>query len=104
MKKNRSGGKCQCGTCGKGIDMAVKVNIKDLNAEDNTPQYKNCYAFFHCAHCLKTMPKGVSPRQYGKYAAAGCYVNINGQVVGVVTVWCERCGRLVWDSRHLKQR
>jgi ferredoxin len=67
-----------------------------------TPKYENCGQFFHCRTCMAEIPDGISPRDWGSYEVAGCAVEVDKVRLGVVSVWCKRCGKLVWDSRHLK--
>jgi hypothetical protein len=43
--------------------------------------------FFHCVHCLKQLPEGVSPREWNMIEA--------GWTTFGFQVWCRRCERNV---------
>jgi len=64
----------------------------------------------HCKHCLDEFNDGVfgdyqSPREAMNYEAVSCRIPLSdGRAVSVVSIWCKRCGRPVWDSSHLMPR
>jgi hypothetical protein len=67
-----------------------------LNKEDRRAM------FLHCKTCIPSqLPFGMSPKEYGEYEIASVPLEIPGKTIGVVSVWCKHCGKLVWDSRHL---
>lgn len=64
---------------------------------------ENNIEFFHCANCLKKIPDNISPRDYTQYEFASNKIRLSNNInINVVSVWCKRCGLLIWDSRHLK--
>ena len=75
------------------------------------PDYEDGYSFLHCASCLKekvagVFGKGESPEEAMSYVAAAVPMPIKEKGkpttnVGVVVVFCRRCKKTVWDSRHL---
>lgn len=67
------------------------------------PKYEDCGMFMHCKTCIPSkLPPNTSPREFAAYEVASCKLKVGMKSVGVITVWCKHCGKLVWDSRHLK--
>lgn len=53
-------------------------------AEERTiPVTNEISAFFHCIHCLKTKPNGISPRAWVSIEAGWTPLGFQ--------VWCKRC-------------
>ncbi len=63
--------------------------------------------FLHCAKCLREFYDGVfgdglSPGEALSYEATAYPLKLGGRKMArIVVVWCKRCKRVVWDSRHL---
>jgi hypothetical protein len=64
----------------------------------------------HCAHCIDDLINNPlnpsyqkeSPEEYGQYEAKHHKIEYpDGTTAGIVALWCKRCKKLVWDSRHL---
>lgn len=83
-------------------DAIMKV---DINADKE--EKEGGMMWLHCASCLKRFQdgeigEGQSPKEAMKYAASSYpFTYPDGTTAGIVVVWCELCGKQVWDSRHL---
>ena len=70
--------------------------------------YSKTKGFFHCKDCMEQflgspLHQTMSPRDYGMYEAGQqLFAYPGGEKRMIVVVWCKRCRRLVWDSRHLE--
>jgi uncharacterized protein with PIN domain len=74
-------------------------------------KYEDCTQFLHCEHCLSEYLKEreanggeseASPRDSFNYEPASAkFAYPDGTTANIFSVWCKKCGRLVWDSRHL---
>jgi hypothetical protein len=83
------------------VDEIMSKEIKHSDAKQ----------FLHCKHCLTDYKNGIfgqgmSPRDAMNYETG--VVDFEwpvgkekGKKIGVVTVFCKRCSRPVWDTRHL---
>lgn len=65
--------------------------------------------FMHCKHCMqefmdKKFGVGQSPKEALTYCIASVPLETKNHVTNIVAAFCNRCGRVVWDSRHLKHR
>ncbi len=69
--------------------------------------YKNSKMFLHCQSCLGPFLNSaehakMSPREAMNYEVSSCpFKYPDGMVANIIVVWCKRCGRSVWDSRHM---
>jgi hypothetical protein len=69
--------------------------------------YSQVNEFLHCKDCLEKfigskLYDEMSPQDYGNYEFGTCnYVYPDGEEAEIVTIWCKRCHKCVWDSRHL---
>ncbi len=63
--------------------------------------------FLHCAKCLQEFydgkfGKGQSPGEALSYEATGYLLKTGkNRMARIVVIWCKRCKRSIWDSRHL---
>lgn len=83
------------------MDEDIKKNI------DSVPlDYKKTKQFYHCKYCTEQfigseLHKVMTPKEYGLYeVGAYDFEYPNGDKAVITVVWCKRCGRPVWDSRH----
>jgi hypothetical protein len=73
--------------------------------------YEDVLNFGHCKECLGEYmaereanggESDQSPQEVMAYELGSCpFVYPDGTRASVVSVWCKKCHRLVWDSRHL---
>lgn len=80
------------------------IMSKELKYEDNE-------RFLHCEHCLEEYmaereanggESDQSPRDAMAYEGASqVFTYPDGTTANIFTLWCKKCGRKVWDSRHL---
>ena len=85
-----------------------KMTIAQIEeVEDKELSYNKVKEFLHCKTCIDSFLNSplhttMSPAEYGIYeAGAYPFRYHNGQESDIVAIWCKRCGRMVWDSRHL---
>ncbi len=63
--------------------------------------------FVHCKYCLKEyysgdFGDGKSPSEAMNYEISAYPIEMGRRKVArIIVVWCKRCKRSVWDSRHL---
>ncbi len=63
--------------------------------------------FMHCRHCMKEYEKGkfgrgLSPKEAMTYCVASVpFKYTKKESANIIGIFCNRCGRPVWDSRHL---
>ena len=86
----------------------MKVAKKDIKkVMDSKLKYgvEGCF-FMHCKYCLKEFdenPKGMSPQEAMAYEISSYpFEYPNGITANIIVVWCKKCHRQVWDTRHLK--
>lgn len=78
-----------------------------IETENKELKYGKSKNFLHCAHCIKQfmgseLNETMTARDYGMYEVSGYpFVYPDGTRADIVVVWCKRCNRKVWDSRHL---
>lgn len=76
------------------------LSRKELKYEDSTQ-------FLHCQDCLSkflesSQHSSLTPRDAMEYEVSMVPLEYpDGVTIGVIAVWCKRCGKRVWDSRHL---
>ena len=87
--------------------------ITKLNKEQATSSEKkkitvdDCKMFMHCKHCIEDFyagkfGKGEAPKDAITYCIGSVAFEYSKEVgANIVAVFCNRCGRPVWDSRHL---
>ena len=69
--------------------------------------YKKAGMFLHCKTCLDKFlgskdNKKMSPRDFGSYEISDyVFTYPNKLKANILVLWCKRCGKEVWDSRHL---
>ena len=69
--------------------------------------YEKVELFCHCEHCLKDKKEnkfgvGKSPEESMNYALGlHPFKYPDGTTARVVALFCKRCKRVVWDTRHL---
>lgn len=91
------------------------MNKADMKKIANTKlKYDKSTQFLHCDHCLNEYFKereanfgesALSPRDAMKYETASYPFKFpDGHSEAIIVVWCSKCGRDVWDSRHLIHR
>lgn len=86
------------------LDIDPKVGLKIMKKQ---VKYKDAKMFLHCQHCLSEFigsdeHKVSSPSEAMSYEAAMVpFTYPDGTTVGIMAVFCKKCGRQVWDSRHL---
>lgn len=79
-----------------------EIMAKEIRYEDDEDMM-----FMHCKQCIdqflgSPLHDQMSPRDYGQYEVASKpFEYPDGSMGQVVVVFCKRCHRLVWDSRHL---
>lgn len=78
----------------------TKKTIKELQEIKLHPE--NNIMFLHCGNCIKKIPDNISPRDYGQYEVASNKIKVGNAHISVISIWCKKCGLLVWDSRHLR--
>jgi len=72
--------------------------------------YAKADSFLHCRHCLADFlagefGDGESPREALSYELSAYPLEVEpGMMERIFVAWCKRCGRSVWDSRHLRPR
>ena len=83
----------------------------DMLETENAPlEYERAEMFLHCKHCLDKFYAGLfgdgdSPREALNYELSSYpFERKNGVKERIFVAWCKRCGRSVWDSRHLRPR
>ena len=63
--------------------------------------------FLHCKHCLEdyqagNFGEGMSPKEAMTYSLGQKVIEFDkDKEMGIMVVYCNRCGRPTWDSRHL---
>lgn len=73
-----------------------------LTGPENTPKYEDAQMFMHCAKCLPLIPKGKSADEWMEYVGAATEVKgHDGKPTTVMAMFCKRCKRQVWYTRHL---
>lgn len=83
-----------------------KANIKKIQSQKL--DYKKAGMFLHCKHCMDGFLGGglheiMTPRDFGMYEISDYpFEYPDGATANIMAVWCKRCGRRVWDSRHLQ--
>ncbi len=81
----------------KQIETVQKAVIKKNSGE----------MFLHCKHCLKEYQEdkfgeGQAPKEAMTYALGQTTIEFDKEkYMGIMVVYCNRCGRPTWDSRHL---
>lgn len=69
----------------------------------SVPKRDNISMYLHCKSCIPSkMPDGMSPEAFGSYEIATAKIAVGEKRLGVITIWCRNCNKLVWDSRHLQ--
>ena len=68
----------------------VIVNLSETKVKNHIG------AFIHCANCLKKLPEGQSPREWGRYEA--------GWTEKGFQIWCIRCENNVLNIDLLGQK
>jgi hypothetical protein len=65
--------------------------------------YKKANMFAHCNHCLKKgLPYNESPDSYMNYQMTSYpFTYPDKTKANILVVWCKKCKREIWDSRHL---
>lgn len=82
--------------------------IKEIFAKEIVYGSENCKLALHCKSCLDEHNNGpykdvMSPHEAMSYEAwAYEFEYAGGFKAGIVVVFCKKCGRKVWDSRHLQ--
>ena len=72
--------------------------------------YRRANMFLHCKHCHEEFSAGQfghgqSPREALDYEVSSYPFEAHvGVIENIVVVWCKRCARSVWDSRHLRPK
>lgn len=76
--------------------------------------YNKSSMFLHCKHCMNKYMKEreknggeskESPKDAMKYEAASYPMEFpDKHIENILVVWCSKCGKEVWDSRHLTHR
>lgn len=74
---------------------------KGLNYEDSV-------MFLHCRTCLPKipgdMPEGKSAHDIMNYEASSLkFTYPDGKIANIMVLWCKKCSKQVWDSRHLQE-
>ena len=70
---------------------------------------KNVGMFMHCKNCVKELlegglPKGKSVSESTSYeGTAYPFTYPDKSKATIFVMWCKKCGKVVWDSRHLQQ-
>lgn len=83
------------------IDETEKIQVN--YPENGLPETN----WLHCKHCLSEFMNSpqhevMSPRDYCSYEVSSYpFKYPNGVNANILVVWCKRCHRQVWDSRHL---
>ena len=86
------------------MKLTKREQEKTMSASLN---YDKASAFAHCKHCLKKFLASPeyskkSPREAMNYELSTYPFRYSNGIVGnIVVVWCKKCRRKVWDSRHL---
>lgn len=76
------------------------IKNEQLNIDDSE-------MFLHCKECLQKFlgspsHSTMTPSEAMEYEASAVPLTYpNGKTALVVVIWCKRCGKKVWDSRHL---
>ena len=103
-------------TKGRGVIIKISLRymikltqqqIKKVFSTKITQKSKDVGMFLHCRKCLpkspKDMPEGESAHTYMEYEASTYVFHYPGGTnAGIFVLWCKKCGREVWDSRHLQ--
>ncbi|MFA6972514.1 MAG: hypothetical protein WC208_14110 [Gallionella sp.] len=79
----------------------TKDEIKEIQTA--VLDYKDCGMFLHCKTCIPSkIPFGQSAKEFCSYEIATYPLKVGKGVTNIITIWCKHCGKLVWDSRHLR--
>jgi hypothetical protein len=92
-------------------------NMKNFSDEEKkeimerTLKYEDGFRFLHCSHCLgeylaeREANGGVSkesPRDAMNYEKSSVpFTYPDGTTANILALWCKKCGRPVWDTRHM---
>ena len=79
----------------------TKADIKQIRTADLFENEDSVY--LHCRTCIPSkIPKGQSAQSFGNYYACTSRIQLKGGAIYPITIRCKHCGKIVWDSRHLK--
>lgn len=88
--------------------MKNKFSKKEMQKIMNTKlDYKKAGMFLHCKSCLDSFlgskkHEKMSARDYGEYEISDyVFTHPDKTTANILVFWCKRCGKEVWDSRHL---
>lgn len=89
----------------------MKIKLTDKATEETFKvklDYKKVSNFLHCGDCLDKYNKSslrhsLSPHEAMSYELSGYhFVYPDGKKAHILVVWCRKCKKSVWDSRHLQ--
>ena len=85
----------------KPTEKQIKEIFKTELSQDNVKMY------FHCKACLpkkhEYFPAGESPQSFMSYEVSSYgFTYPSGVMANILVVWCKKCGKSIWDSRHLQ--
>lgn len=87
-----------------------KLTEKDIEEISKIKlDYNESQMFLHCKDCMDKFLKSadyksglISPKDWGQYQGASYpFTYPDGTTANIFVVWCNRCEKQVWDSRHL---
>lgn len=92
----------------EGEQVEVEVTKEDIEfLQKADVSYEKAKMFMHCKTCIKDHQEGVfggeqSPKDALSYAMGSVPLESpEGKVFNVVVVYCKRCEKPIWDSKHL---
>ena len=71
-------------------------------------EYEDTVRFCHCSHCFDEYQKSgqdsrYAPCEFLEYEGGVVpFKYPDGKTASIFVLWCKRCKRKVWDSRHLQ--
>lgn len=90
--------------------MTIKLSSEEIKKTSKIKlDYEKANQFLHCKDCLTKFLKSAdykaglfSPKEYMEYEVSSYpFKYPNGHTANILVVWCKKCGKEVWDSRHL---
>ena len=84
----------------------TKKELKEIFEKEI--KYEEATMFMHCQNCLSKfigseLHSYKSAHEAMEYEVSSApFVYPDGTKASVLVVWCKKCGKEVWDSRHLQ--
>lgn len=88
----------------------TQEQVAEIMGRETTYEGMENPQFLHCRTCLDSFigseeHENMSPQEWGRLEASSSpFTYPDGSVENIVSIWCGRCHKRVWDTRHLTHK